>query len=156
MAIALYSGVILLRDKNGAEIATINKSTSPVWCLRFCPQKFDTSDNILIAGSWDQKLSLYTIQGGKTFKPIGNDKELGFDPCSISFYSTGEYFVLAGSDKQITLWNKEGIKLGKVGELTDWIWTTAIQPGSESIFAGANNGTVANFTIEFSRVHGLY
>jgi hypothetical protein len=44
----------LLRDKNGGELMTINKCEgNPVWCLAFCPQKFDTSDNILIAGSWD-------------------------------------------------------------------------------------------------------
>lgn len=53
LAIALYNGNILLRDKGGAELTTIEKCKSPVWCLRFCPQKFDTSDNILIAGSWD-------------------------------------------------------------------------------------------------------
>lgn len=40
--------------------------------------------------------------------------------------------------------------------MTDWIWTTAIHPGTESIFAGANNGSIANFSIEFNRVHGLY
>ena len=56
-----------------------------MWCLRFVPAKFDTSDNILIAGSWDSKLSLYSVSGGKTVKPIGTDKELGFDPCTISF-----------------------------------------------------------------------
>ena len=31
--------------------------------------------------------------------PLGADKDLGFDPCSISFYPTGEYFAMAGSDK---------------------------------------------------------
>jgi hypothetical protein len=39
------------------------------------------------------------ISGGKTVKPLGADKDLGFDPCSISFYPTGEYFAMAGSDK---------------------------------------------------------
>ena len=60
LAIGLYNGKILLRDKNGAELTMITKTEGiPVWCLRFCPQKFDTCDNLLIAGSWDQKLSLY-------------------------------------------------------------------------------------------------
>ena len=124
--------------------------------MRFCPQKFDTSDNLLIAGSWDQKLSLYSISGGKTVKPIGMDKELGYDPCSISFYPTGEYFVMAGSDKQVTLWNKEGIRLGKIGEMTDWIWGTAVNPGTKAVFAGSNNGGLTSFSVEFNKVHGLY
>ena len=60
LAIALYNGKILLRNKNGEELSVINKSEGiPVWCLRFCPIKFDTSDNLLIAGSWDQKLSIF-------------------------------------------------------------------------------------------------
>lgn len=113
----MYNGTIILRDKNGAELTVITKSADPVWTVAFCPQKFDTNDNLLIAGSWDQKLSLYSVAGGKTVKPIGTDKDLGFDPCSIAFYPTGEYMVMAGSDKQVTLWNKEGIKLGKIGEL---------------------------------------
>jgi intraflagellar transport protein 122 len=63
---------------------------------------------------------------------------------------------MAGSDKQVTLWNKEGIKLGKVGELQDWIWSVAVNPGTNSVFAGANNGGIVNFNLEFNRVHGLY
>ena len=150
LAIGLYNGKILLRDKNGAELSFIQKCEGiPVWCLRFCPQKFDTSDNLLIAGSWDQKLSLYQISNGKNVKPVGTDKELGYDPCSICFYPTGEYMLMAGSDKTVTLWNKEGIKLGKIGEMKDWIWGTAVNPGTKTIFAGANNGALTAFNIEF-------
>jgi len=64
---------------------------------------------LLIAGSWDQKLSIYSISGGKTANPVGNPKDLGFDPCSIEFFPTGEYMVISGSDKKVTLWNKEGV-----------------------------------------------
>ena len=64
--------------------------------------------------------------------------------------------VIAGSDKQITLWNKEGIKLGKVGELEDWCWSVAVHPGSHSVFAGCNSGQIKQFHLEFNRVHGLY
>ena len=157
LAIALYNGKILLRDKNGGELTTITKSaTSPVWSLQFCPQKFDTSDNLLVAGSWDQKLSLYSIAGGKTVKPIGSDKDLGFDPCAISFYSTGEYMVIAGSDKQVTLFNKEGIKLGKIGDMQDWVWSVGCNPGTNAVFAGANNGGLVSFQVDFNKVHGLY
>jgi len=152
----LYNGTVILRDKNGAELLVITKSADPVWTVAFCPQKFDTNDNLLIAGSWDQKLSLYSVAGGKTFKPIGTDKDLGFDPCSIAFYPTGEYMVMAGSDKQVTLWNKEGIKLGKIGELQDWVWSVAVNPSTNSVFAGSNNGGIVAFNLEFNRVHGLY
>ena len=110
----------------------------------------------MVAGSWDSKLSLYSISGGKQYKQIGNDKDLGFDPCSISFYPTGEYMVMSGSDKKITLWNKEGVLLGTIGELKDWIWSTAVNPVSKTVFAGANDGTIASFNVEFQTIHGLY
>lgn len=50
--------------------------------------------------------------------------------------------VMGGSDKKITLWNKEGVLLGTVGETKDWIWSTAVNPVSKQIFAGSNNGTI--------------
>ena len=84
------------------------------------------------------------------------DKELGFDPCSICFYPTGEYMLMAGSDKKVSLWNKEGIKLGVIGEMRDWVWGVAVHPGTNAVFAGANNGALTSFKVEFDKVHGLY
>lgn len=101
-------------------------------------------------------MSLYSISGGKQYKQIGNDKELGFDPCSISFYATGEYMVMAGSDKKITLWNKEGILLGTIAEMKDWVWSTSVNPVSKQIFAGANDGAIGSYNVDFSTIHGLY
>ena len=37
LAIGLFNGTILIRDKAGGELFTINKSQSPVWALAFCP-----------------------------------------------------------------------------------------------------------------------
>lgn len=37
LAIGLFNGTILLRDKAGAELNEIKKSTSPIWTLAFCP-----------------------------------------------------------------------------------------------------------------------
>jgi len=59
LAIGLINGVILMKDKTGVELYTINKSTQAVWTLAFCPYKFDSADNLLVAGSWDSKLSIY-------------------------------------------------------------------------------------------------
>ena len=109
LAIGLYNGLVMIKDKQGAQLYNIERGGQPIWCVEFCPVKFDTSDNILVTASWDQKLVLYSLTGGKTFKQLGNDKDLGFDPCSVSFYPTGEYMVIAGSDKKLTLWNKEGV-----------------------------------------------
>lgn len=64
--------------------------------------------------------------------------------------------AIGGSDKKITLWNKDGVLLGTVGEMKDWIWSVAVNPNSKTIFAGANNGAIAMHNIEFNTIHGLY
>ena len=89
----------------------------------------------------------YQIKGGKQATPVVT-KDLGFDPCSISFYPKGDFMVMGGSDKKITLWNREGVLLGTVGEMNDWIWSTSVNPTNRSIFVGGNGGT-----IELHQVH---
>ena len=145
-----------MRDKNGVELTEVKKCNFPVWCLRFCPAKLESGDNLLVAGSWDQKLTLYQVQGGKSVKPVSAEKDIGFDPCSICFYPTGEYMLMGGSNKEVTLWNKEGVRLGKIGEMQDWVWSVAVNPGTKTAFAGANNGGLAAFEVDFLKVHGLY
>jgi hypothetical protein len=48
--------------------------------------------------------------------------------------------VISGSDKKITLWNKEGVLLGTIGEMKSWVWTTAVNPVSKAVFGCANDG----------------
>jgi WD40 repeat protein len=67
----------------------------------------------------------------------------------MQFYPTGEYFVIAGSDKQVTLWNKEGIRLGKIGDLQDWVWSVCVNQATNTVFAGSNNGDIASFNVDF-------
>jgi hypothetical protein len=33
---------------------------------------------------------------------------------------------VSGANKKLTLWNKDGIKLGDVCEMNDWIWTNSV------------------------------
>ena len=127
-----------------------------MWTLAFCPQKFDTADNILVAGSWDSKLSIYQLSGGKNYKQVGSDKDLGFDPCTIAFYPSGEYMTIGGSDKKLTLWNKDGVLLGTIAEMKEWIWSTCVNPVTKVVFAGTNNGLITSHNVEFMTIHGLY
>ena len=64
--------------------------------------------------------------------------------------------VIAGSDKKLTLWNKEGVLLGTIGEMKDWVWTTAVNPTNKNVFAGANDGAIVMNNVEISTIHGLY
>ena len=64
--------------------------------------------------------------------------------------------AIGGSDKKVTLWNKEGVLLGPVNEMKDWIWSVAVNPVTKTVFSGANNGSIAMTQVEFNTVHGLY
>lgn len=34
---------------------------------------------------------------------VGKDRYLGYDPCCLSFFSKGEYLIIGGSDKKVSL-----------------------------------------------------
>lgn len=57
--------------------------------------------------------------------------------------------AISGSDKKITLWNKEGVLLGTVGEMKDWIWSVTVNPVTKSVFCGSNNGSIAMNSVDF-------
>lgn len=77
------------------------------------------------------------------FPQIGKDRALNFDPCCISYFTKGEYILLGGSDKQVSLFTKDGVRLGTVGEQNSWVWTCQVKPDSNfvvrrgSLFCGA-------------------
>lgn len=64
--------------------------------------------------------------------------------------------VIAGSDKKITLWTKEGVLIGTIGSMEDWIWSVDVNPVSKNVFCGSNDGSIAQHQVEFKTVHGLY
>ncbi len=118
-----------------------------------------------------------------TFQQIGKDRNLGFDPNCISWFSRGEYVVVGGSDKQATLHTKEGVKLGVIGDTQNsWVWACRVRPDSNFVVStlprikiarnvshiqlilmfhcwqalGCQDGTIALYQLIFSTVHGLY
>lgn len=87
---------------------------------------------------------------------MGVDKKLGFDPLSISYFSNGQYMVIGGTNKKLTLWNKEGVKLGEIGEMNDWIFSCAVMADSNKVLGSTNQGELVVYDVEFLTVHGLY
>eukprot|EP00743_Colponemidia_sp_Colp-15_P003978 GILK01004290.1.p1 GENE.GILK01004290.1~~GILK01004290.1.p1 ORF type:complete len:1251 (-),score=266.14 GILK01004290.1:264-4016(-) len=150
IALGLFNGHVSIRDKSGNEKADIVRS-APIWCLEWNPSKTEAFD-ILAVGCWDQTLSFYQVSGLQQ----GKDKVLGFDPCSISFFSNGEFLVISGSDKKASLWTKDGTYLGPVAEREDWVWSAKVRPKQNYLAVGCNDGTLTMYQVIFSTVHGLY
>ncbi|XP_028979707.2 intraflagellar transport protein 122 homolog isoform X3 [Esox lucius] len=117
-----------------------------------CSQLGEEHNDILAVADWGQRLSFYQLSG----KQIGKDRTLTYDPCCVSYFSKGEYIVMGGSDKQASLYTKDGVRLGTIGEQSSWVWTCRVKPESNYVVLGCQDGTIAFFQLIFSTVHGLY
>ncbi|NXC48248.1 IF122 protein, partial [Penelope pileata] len=111
----------------------------------------ERNDTLAVA-DWGQKLSFYQLSG----KQIGKDRALNFDPCCVSYFTKGEYLLLGGSDKQVSLFTKDGVRLGAIGEQSSWVWTCRAKPDSNYVAVGCQDGTISFYQLIFSTVHGLY
>ncbi|XP_051644580.1 intraflagellar transport protein 122 homolog isoform X2 [Manacus candei] len=116
------------------------------------PFNLDERNDILAVADWGQKLSFYHLSG----KQIGKDRELSFDPCCVSYFTKGEYLLLGGSDRQVSLFTKDGVRLGTLGEQNSWVWTCKVKPDSNYVAVGCQDGTISFYQLIFSTVHGLY
>uniref|UniRef100_A0A8C5VP19 Intraflagellar transport protein 122 homolog n=1 Tax=Microcebus murinus TaxID=30608 RepID=A0A8C5VP19_MICMU len=154
LALGMFNGIISIRNKNGEEKVKIERpggSLSPIWSISWNPSREEHND-IMAVADWGQKLSFYQLSG----KQIGKDRSLNFDPCCVSYFSKGEYILLGGSDKQVSLFTKDGVRLGTVGEQNSWVWTCKVKPESNYVVVGCQDGTISFYQLVFSTVHGLY
>ncbi|KAM7095872.1 intraflagellar transport protein 122 homolog isoform X1 [Ciconia boyciana] len=154
LALGMFNGVVSIRNKNGEEKVKIERTggaSSPIWSICWNPSR-DERNDILAVADWGQKLSFYQLSG----KQIGKDRTLNFDPCCVSYFTKGEYLLLGGSDKQVSLFTKDGVRLGTIGEQSSWVWTCKVKPDSNYVAVGCQDGTISFYQLIFSTVHGLY
>uniref|UniRef100_A0A8C0G8H9 Intraflagellar transport protein 122 homolog n=1 Tax=Chelonoidis abingdonii TaxID=106734 RepID=A0A8C0G8H9_CHEAB len=116
------------------------------------PRDTNEHNDILAVADWGQRLSFFQLSG----KQIGKDRVLNFDPCCVSYFSKGEYVLMGGSDKQVSLYTKDGVRLGTIGEQSSWVWTCKVKPDSNYVAIGCQDGTISFYQLIFSTVHGLY
>ena len=160
LALGQLNGHISIRDKAGNEKVRIERS-QPIWCLAWSPPTPSPSaggsasaerQDTLAVGCWDQTLSFYNLAGAQQNK----DRLLNYDPCSLTYYVEGEYIVMGGSDRKISMYTKDGVFLKVVAEREDWIWSVRARPKSKFLAVGCNDGAVSMYQTVFSTVHGLY
>ncbi|NXV86439.1 IF122 protein, partial [Calonectris borealis] len=178
LALGMFNGIVSIRNKNGEEKVKIERTggaSSPIWSICWNPSRNllinrcriyyytvifffffffvrDERNDVLAVADWGQKLSFYQLSG----KQIGKDRMLNFDPCCVSYFTKGEYILLGGSDKQVSLFTKDGVRLGSIGEQSSWVWTCKVKPDSNYVVIGCQDGTISFYQLIFSTVHGLY
>jgi intraflagellar transport protein 122 len=150
LALGQYDGNVSVRDKGGGEKVLIQRD-GPVWTLAWNPNKDETHD-VMAIGCWDGTLSFYQLNGTQ----VGKDKALGYDPCSVSYFSNGEYMCVAGTDRRVTLATKEGTTLTQICERNSWVWCARPRPKQNYVAVGCEDGSISMYQLIFSTVHGLY
>lgn len=119
-------------------------NNSPIYGISFDPISAGNTDILCIA-DWSQSISFYTLGGQSVGK---GQRALGFDPLVLSYFPDGEFITVAGCNKAVQLFTKDGIRLGMLGELHEsWIWTTAIHPFGSSM--------VSSICLVFAKSHKM-
>ena len=154
LALGLSSGLVTIRSKGGEEKLRIERpggAQAAIWAVAWAPGQEDGGE-VLCVADWAQTVSFYSMSG----KQVSKERNLGFDPTCVSYFSKGEYLMIGGSNKATLLYTREGVKLGSVGEQSSWVWCCAARPDSSYIAVGCQDGTIAYYQLVFSTVHGLY
>lgn len=177
LALGLANGTVSIRNKAGEEKGKIERpggSNAPIYAIAVNPISIGNTDVLCIA-DWNQTISFFTLGG----QSVGKERALGFDPLCASYFSDGEFITVAGCNKAVQFFTKDGIRLGVLGEQHDsWIWTTAVHPNGTSMvrenvqtkriysclifssfdsqIVGCQDGTLAAYNLAFNTVHALY
>ncbi|KAG8465049.1 hypothetical protein KFE25_012412 [Diacronema lutheri] len=140
IALGLFSGVVTIRDRIRPDVekVRIDRPGGPVWSLRWNPSRVEQVD-VLAVGCWDGTLSFFQLSG----RQVGKDRELGYDPCCVSYFANGEYVVVGGSGRSAALWTKDGVKLAPICERGSWVWACQPRPRANFVAVGCQDGTIA-------------
>ncbi|XP_065909716.1 intraflagellar transport protein 122 homolog [Dysidea avara] len=152
-AIGMFNGSISIRTKNCDEKVKIERpGGQPVWEVSWNPSK-DHSD-ILTVCDWNQKLSFFQPSG----RQVGKERTLGYDPCFLDYFLDGEYMLIGGSNKQVSVYTKEGTMLFPVEQQKGnaWVMAAKLTPDQIHIITAAQDGTLIYYDISMSTVHGLH
>lgn len=148
LALGCYDGVVSIRDNSGAEKQRIEVGTSPVWSLAWHPK----DQHLLAVACFDGLLKFYQLSGSHKAK----DRDLGFDPLCISYFGSGEYMTVSGTDKSVQLCTREGVFLHDIAQKDSWVWVARPHPKQKYVAVGTESGTITMYQLVFNTVHGLY
>ena len=150
IAIGMFSGVISLRNRFGAEQKSISCS-SPIWCLVWNPQ-ITSKDHpdVLVVGCWDKSLLFFQLSG-----TLANECKLDLYPCDVA-HVNHEHIIVVGSGNSVILHSQEGIALCAISKQSDWIWTVKYHPKGNMIVVGDNAGHLSMKSLCIPSLYALH
>ncbi len=121
------------------------------------PPNIFPSDDLLIVGCWDKTLSFYKFQGNS--QKLHSEKTLKSYPCSISLAGPHgnkfNYLIVSGSDKKVSIYSRDGVKLSDLHTSDSWVWSNACHAGLEKVFSGSDSGEICAMQMSFDAIHAL-
>lgn len=101
----------------------------PIWALSWDTSQDDQSITLCVT-DWNQTLSIYNMAG----KLLGKERNINFDALKVRYFPTGDYILICGTNKTCTMYTKEGIRLGNVGEeRNSWVWCCDVDPSGKFV-----------------------
>lgn len=160
LALGLLSGQVSVRDRLRPDVEKAAlRLGGPAWCLQWNPSRDEAADSLAV-GCWDGSLSVHELRleggGGAELLPLGRERQLGFDPCCVSFLANGEYLLVGGSGRGAWLHSKEGKPLAQVASAAGWVWACRPRPGASSVAVGCHDGTVAMHALQLPPVFAMH
>jgi|JI6StandDraft_1071083.scaffolds.fasta_scaffold14263_4 intraflagellar transport protein 122 len=140
LAFGTINGGISIRERNLDERNEIRKS-APVWCMEWTPITNEHQESYLLVGCWDRTF-YYLNSEGEVREKI-SEKRIPFNPLSINFHSSGEFFLASGANKKISVWSRDLGFLTDVVDVRDWSWCSKFRPKSMEIAVTTNDGVIA-------------
>lgn len=137
LAYGSISGQLCISNRKGDEKQEF-KTFGPVWCMEWTPISPDNQESILFVGVWPNTIQIYNSQG----QQLGSNRKLGFDPLYLNFNSTGEMYLVSGTNNKVTLYTREGGQLIEAASAKDWILCAKMKGNGLTIACTTNDGEI--------------
>ncbi|KAK6014011.1 WD domain, G-beta repeat protein, partial [Ostertagia ostertagi] len=113
------------------------------------------TSEVLVVTDWSRRVGFYDLDGNSVKR---EDMVLNYDPTCVEFIPSGQFLLIGGSGRQVTLHTRLGTEIGTVAQMDTWVWCVRVRPISNpsTVVVGCVDGTIACYNLMFSTIHGLH
>lgn len=84
------------------------------------------------------------------------ERRLPFNPISVNYHASGEFFLCSGANKKISIWSRDLGFLADIVDLKDWSWCSKFKPKSMEVVVTTNDGTISIYELSKKPIFSNY